>query len=276
MFETLVISGGSTKGFLAIGALHYIEHIKKLDSIKNFYGTSVGSMISLLIAVGYKPIDLVSMFQKTRFAVNPLLSKIDCQVIDYEGIMARFEGFFTEKAGRLLTLSEFYKRYKKNLFFITFNYSKGVMEVLSRFSFPEMQCTHAVKLSCAIPFLFKKCIYNSDLYVDGGFANNFPVDIAVKFKKENERILALKIDSEWTGSSKDNCLAVMENIFFAPIILKMKENAERFRDQCLLIDLVSNLNPFSFGIDVRVVVGMLNEGYEEAKNRLTADCTLEN
>jgi predicted acylesterase/phospholipase RssA len=241
MFKTLVVSGGSTKGLLVLGALHYIDHICSLENIEEYYGTSIGAMICLLIAVGYKPIDLVVIFKKTNISINSLLSKTDCQIFDYDEIIRGFQEAFEAKTGAAaLTFQDFFLRYKKKLHFVTFNYTHGRPEILSATSYPDMPCVEAVRLSCALPLLFKKCIYKGDLYIDGGFVNNFPLDIAARSGVNLETVLAIKIDIVW-------------------------ETEEIYRDRCIIINLESSAPAFNLKMDSLEIVRLLNEGYKVAR-----------
>ena len=51
--DTLVVSGGGVKGIAFIGAFKYLEELKENINIKKIYAISVGSIISLLYAIGY-------------------------------------------------------------------------------------------------------------------------------------------------------------------------------------------------------------------------------
>ena len=44
-FDTLVLSGGSTKGIIILGALQYLADNFYLSEVKNFIGTSSGAII---------------------------------------------------------------------------------------------------------------------------------------------------------------------------------------------------------------------------------------
>lgn len=259
MFETLVISGGSTKGIMVLGALHYINCKYGLRSIQNYFGTSAGALISLLIAVGYKPIDLALYFRELNFNFDFLINKKDCQLIDYDNVMAQIEQIFLKKVGRPMTLKQIYTEYNKSLTFVTFNYTRGEMELLSHHTRPDMDCVEAVKLSCALPLIFKRCTWSNDLYIDGGIVNNFPLDIAVQ--SGAERILALKIDAHWKSSLNDSIITIINNAFFVPITDKMREVERAHADKATIINLISDVAPFNFRIPDDLMFQMIVEGF---------------
>ena len=60
----LVISGGGIRAILHLGALKILEEKNILKNIKNFAGSSAGSMIALLLCIGYSPNDIIIIFLK--------------------------------------------------------------------------------------------------------------------------------------------------------------------------------------------------------------------
>ena len=259
MFKTLVISGGSTKGIMALGALHFIQSMCSLREIKSFYGTSVGALISLLIAIGHQPVELAYFFQEINFSLNLFVTKKDCQVFDYDGFVSQIEKLILKKTNKLLTLEELYAHFGKEVHFVAFNYTRGRTEVLSRRTQPNLSCVEAVKLSCALPVVFKKCTLGGDLYLDGGLVNNFPLDLA--FEAGEEAILAVKMDSNWKASSGDNIITIINNSVFVPITFKMRELEEKYKDRCALISLVSDAPMFKLKISDGDMLQMLIEGF---------------
>ena len=58
-YDTLVLSGGSSKGIMTLGALQYLYDNFLLKNIKNYIGTSAGAMICYLLAIGYTPVEII-------------------------------------------------------------------------------------------------------------------------------------------------------------------------------------------------------------------------
>ena len=114
-------------------------------------------------------------------------------------------------------------------------------------------------MSSALPFLFKKCVYKSELYIDGGFVNNFPLDLAVEDGRED--ILALRIKEEKPRSVNDNLLTLVNNLFFVPMVAREEEVAAKYGDKCLLIPLVSNLSVYALKIENSQALMLLVEGF---------------
>ena len=49
-FNNLVMSSGGMNGIIMIGALNYLYSINKIQSINNYFGSSAGAFISLLLS----------------------------------------------------------------------------------------------------------------------------------------------------------------------------------------------------------------------------------
>ena len=60
--EILVLSSGGSKGLAHLGALSFYEMNNQLTNIHTYVGCSIGSMISLLLNVGYKASELAELF----------------------------------------------------------------------------------------------------------------------------------------------------------------------------------------------------------------------
>jgi predicted acylesterase/phospholipase RssA len=56
-YNTLILSGGGTKGFCTLGALQYMQDNQLIDEkAELFIGTSIGAIICYFMAIGYTPI----------------------------------------------------------------------------------------------------------------------------------------------------------------------------------------------------------------------------
>ena len=70
-FDTLVLSGGSSKGILILGALQYAYDNFLLNDIDIYVGTSSGAIIGYLLAIGYTPLEII-----VYICANQLMGKI--------------------------------------------------------------------------------------------------------------------------------------------------------------------------------------------------------
>ena len=83
-FQFLAIAGGAERGIAYCGALYALRSIlnQPLNTVfKGFAGTSIGSAISLLIAIGFDPIEIVA-----SWIINPPVWPMDMQGFIDSGI----------------------------------------------------------------------------------------------------------------------------------------------------------------------------------------------
>lgn len=201
-YETLVLSGGSFKCIASIGCIKYLEEVGIMKNIKNFIGTSAGSILNLFYILGYTSKEI------SNFFVN-ILDNNDLFEFDIEKCIDLFQtyglndGDIIVKLVQLIlkqddmTFKELYEKTNKNMIITVSNLSKRNYEYFSYETNPNMSIIVAIKASCTIPILFTPVIINNEYYVDGGLYNNFPIGhsivipektIGISFKNKTTKI----------------------------------------------------------------------------------------
>ena len=202
----LIISGGGSQGVGILGALQYLYINHYLKNIKRFVGTSVGSLVSLLVIIGYEP--------HTIYEVMSNISYEKLSELDTDKILLFFDtlGVMTgEKMIKLLTLflnkknisSEitFHKLYlltQKEFVVTGYNLTKKKTVGFSYKTHPNMCVVKACRISFSVPFIFRPVLYEQELYIDGGFIDNIPA----RFCKNKEDSLILFIHRKNTKKQR--------------------------------------------------------------------------
>ena len=71
-YNTLVLSGGGSKGIPMIGALQYLYDHDIIQEFDSFYGSSVGGILCVLIILGYTPRQIIiRLIQKNHLMDLP-------------------------------------------------------------------------------------------------------------------------------------------------------------------------------------------------------------
>jgi predicted acylesterase/phospholipase RssA len=181
--KTLVFSGGGTRCLSFLFALKQLIDNKIITEFKNVYGTSAGSFIAALVAIGkLENIDkIIEMGKKTEFkkALNIELHNL-----------FNFSRTFGLDDGRSITnmIKEIMEMVKENssgyklkdvkeLNIVVADMTDAKTIVLNYKTAGEMLIVDAIRASMSLPFIYTPFI-NSDghMFIDGGLRASFPWD----------------------------------------------------------------------------------------------------
>lgn len=270
-FDTLVLSGGSVQALLMLGALQYSEDKFLLRNVDKYVGTSAGAMCGYLLAIGYTPIEIIVFI-----CTNQILEKMKHLDIysmvrgngatSFSYIHEKLEKMTIEKIGHLITLKELYTKYKKVLYCVTHNLTKGETEILSHETHPDLPCLVAIRMTSNLPFIFDHFKYMDCYYVDGWFANNFPIDIGDKI---GNKILGISLDEsklEDICEKKDKIVEYLYHLTSISTTKNTLNNINNSSDKCKVIRLkAEKRNFFDFDLSVNTRLEMFSNGYNQMK-----------
>lgn len=204
MYENLVFEGSGSKAIAFTGALTVLEERGYYKNIRRFAGTSSGSFVATLLAVGYTPSELQAEMYSIDFCDfvddHWLPTKI-YNLLNYFGFYSinNFKEYIrcllVKKVNNsLITFGELYNNGRgKELIIIGGNLSKGDSCTFSPFDTPNMPIVDAMMISMSLPGIFMPIKYNDELYVDGGIFNIYPIKAFDVGTSINTKTLGLKI-----------------------------------------------------------------------------------
>ena len=269
-YTTLVVSGGSVKGHIALGVLQYALDRHYLDYVKTYIGTSIGSAISYLLAIGYTPRDIL-----VYLCVNHVGEEFKyynmVKVINGEGsfsfdiISKHLEKMTLEKIGHYLTFREVFTILGKKLIFTTYNETQGYGEYLSVDTYPDMPVLVAVQMSSLLPFVFEKFRYMGSSYIDGGIFDNFPLLQAQK----GEKILGINMLPRQHGLSPEkekDLFGYIHHLMFTPVMELVKIQTKNKPENCDIIEIIDKDEiPLKLNLDNKEKLNYFSKGYQHAK-----------
>jgi len=204
--DTLVFSGGG----VLISAYRYF--LVKFDStglmnqINEFRGTSCGSIVAAMLAMGIPAeklaleLDMFDfkdilkgnfitnswrfLFKKGYHSTKPLKKAIE-KIVKKYGI------------DKDITFQNIHKELK---IYTTCLTTGSVIESSKGFT-PDMKIIDAIVMSCAIPFFFQPVKFDDYYYCDGGLILNYPVNPRGN-SKEPDQVLGLMLGSKNTLFNK--------------------------------------------------------------------------
>lgn len=185
MYTSIVISGGAMKAMACIGVARLLEERGLMKPVKNFVGTSAGSIICLFMALGYTSVEIRAALLETLS--DDSLTSFDIEKIfdimttygmnDGSGIARSLERAIYRKYHiKDVSFMDLAKASGKNLVVCVSNLTKETPEYLSVDTAPGLSVIKAVVASCSIPILFQPVEIGGCMYLDGALYNNFPID----------------------------------------------------------------------------------------------------
>lgn len=212
----LVLGPGGIKGYYEIGVVQSLYQRNILENVTEYVGVSMGSIISLLLCVGFKPEEIIARFIKTDvlslFQMNntkTLLSGVS--FFNNKPIINILTDALREKIGFIPTLKQIKLITNKSYTAVTLNLTSQSVEYLSASTEPNMLCVDAVALSINIPGVFQKIKHKDNVYIDGALGNPYPIDA---FDDGETNILGVSILSR---IDSDNTMNYIASVIDCPV-----------------------------------------------------------
>lgn len=203
--EILVLSGGAIRGVYLLGVMSSLKKI--LGKIETYIGISSGAIICFLITIGFTPYEIfISLLKNDNFLsinmgkyIKPMSKAVNRE---NDGGLFSARNIFNhvkhqmdlKKISSDITFREHFELTGKRLMIMAFNVTCSREDIFTHDTTPSLQILKALKLSAGLPIIFSPTTYNNNWYVDGGVWNNFPINIALNHRK-NEDIPILAIST---------------------------------------------------------------------------------
>ena len=242
----------------------------KLKDLKNYVGTSSGSIIGSLMSVGYTPLDLLcyvcsnNIYSKIKgLDVSNLLTS-NSGMMSFEPISKEIIKLFVDKIGFVPTLKQIETLYGKTVVLVAFNISQQKREYIRASTHPDVLITDAIRMSSNFPFIFNHFCYEGNYYVDGGFADNFAVEYAESLGEKCVGIVTINETSPFTAL--DSHLEYIRKLFFSFIQLNVKDKIQRTKKNTDVVAIKRPPNFFNFTTSPFTLIDMFDAGYDFSLN----------
>jgi predicted acylesterase/phospholipase RssA len=199
----IVIAGGGDYGFSFYSALRdsHRAGFWNINNIETIYGTSIGALFavftSLLPKVGFDVYDDFIMNRPWHkvfdFHINKLL-----QMIKEKGIFGKT--IVEETIAPVLlsldipldvNMKDFYETTNIEIHLIATNLTAFEIADISYKTHPEWKLIDALYSSMGLPVLFVPNIIDGNIYSDGAFINNYPVNLCIQNGAHPDEILGM-------------------------------------------------------------------------------------
>jgi NTE family protein len=202
--ENFVVGGGGTWGYAYAGAVEGLFqsdtfNMNDYKNIKNYIGTSIGSIITTMMACGASPKELQELIgevdpskaQDDSWGWFRDLYRLYYEFGWYKGeylessvkkiINKLFDNEFKRNGSKLgdkkdnFTFQDIYTQFGKNLIVNGVNVNTRETVYFNRLTHPDMEVSIACRISSGLPLIFKAYKYQNDYYVDGGVVDTYPI-----------------------------------------------------------------------------------------------------
>lgn len=183
-YRNLILSGGGVRGIYYLSLLKYFEQTNyDLNNFVNLVGTSIGSFVSMAIAIGYsseelKP-HLINILDYNKIKSLDIFNFITNLGLDNGSKLEHcIKKMIRNKIGRKdITFLQLYKTYNKNLIITSVCLESKTVTYFNKENTPNVKIWKAIRMSMSVPFIFKPYVYNNLHYIDGGIKHNFAIDL---------------------------------------------------------------------------------------------------
>lgn len=254
----IVMSGGGICGFAFYGHLREKEKsgIWNISAIESIYGTSVGALFAVLIAL--KPHfewEILDNFLINRpwdelfeFSLTRIISSIKNRgILSQSCIYEIYRPLFSAIDLSLdITMREFHEFTGKDLHIIVSkleNFTNSncafVLENISWKTHPDWKLIDAIYCSACLPILFQPYVREGDYYIDGGLLCNYPLDICIEdnnLAEDTDCILGLCAAASDEQESQietlfDYLLCLLNSVWRKITVLNNKKSREPIKNE---------------------------------------------
>lgn len=220
----IALAGGGIRGISHVGALKALEEYG--IEIEAIGGTSVGSIIATLYAMGYKPYYIYILFKKyAQEIINignlPIINGIGNLVkIKKVGTSGLNDGTLLEKMINEMALRKGIKvigDIKMPIVIPTVDIAESKEYIITNCAqkenknyITEIEVGKAVRASSSFPAVFCPCEYKNHIFMDGGVLNNVPV---LQLKQiYNKKVIAINFESDTVQKNSDMMDIIMKTL----------------------------------------------------------------
>jgi predicted acylesterase/phospholipase RssA len=270
-YDTLVLSGGSVKSIVTLGAVQYAYEKSYLKDIKSYIGTSAGSMICYLLAIGYTPLEIFvhicttnTLEKMKHFDIVSMINGMGAT--SFTHLNEFLELLTIDKLGYYVTLQKLYENTGNDLTCVTYNDTKCCIEYLNKDTYPDLPCLTAIRMSSNLPLIFSPVKYMGNFYNDGGLGDNFPI---LYGETKGDDVLGFfnMIDiKSFESAGNKSILDVIYKNNFIPVIELINYKIKQTTSKSTVIPLCyKSVMFFQFSLSSKEKIDMFSSGYQTTK-----------
>ena len=267
-----LFGGGAIRGAAYCGTVKAMEELGINPNI--VAGSSVGSVLAGLVAVGYDAAELkdiflqvnFELFRDLQFAIGPQFALSKGEVfLDWirDLIEQKFYGESYKKGShKAVTFNDL----DKNLVIITTDLSSFECKEFSKSETPDFEVATAIRISCGMPGLMKPYEYNNRVLVDGDLQKSSPMwKLSKNLQPQNSRILEFRLEGDFEGNEK-NTIEYINSLYSYATIIATEFIMDIYNDKDKYDYIVINtgdINIVDFNLAAEKREKLMKAGYQQ-------------
>jgi NTE family protein len=265
----LVLSGGGVKGIAHLGGVKALEKLELSQNIHTYVGSSVGALISSLLAIGYTSSELfkfISIMDLNRMKELSFMNLLQLFGLDdgkrVEIVIKKL--FEAKNIDPDITFGQLYELTHKTLIICASCLNDKRAYYFSHIFSPNMKVYLAVRMSISIPIYFAPVEYEGKLFVDGGCIDNFPIQL---FNHCLDQVIALYLTdirdyTESITNIEDLLLHTIQCLFEGVTC-----NSTKGYDKYVIKISLKKISMVDFMIDMETKRKLFYTGYSTVLNK---------
>ena len=267
-FDTIILNGNSTNAIITLGALQCLYDDERLTNVDKYVGTSSGSIISTLLAIGYAPLEILThicidkSYNKISFNFGNLIL-LGKGLMSIDPIMNVVNELIIRKHGHIPTFLELKNVANKTVVCVTFNVTTNEKQYLSVENVPDLPVNVAIQMSCTFPFVFDPFEYDGNVYLDGGIVDNFAVDYGEQIGHSCLGLYTRNVSKPYTNDAGklDLLYRILKTVFNS----LAEDKIEKIRERTRIITIDYAPGFFDFTSSNNELIKMFDCGYDICK-----------
>lgn len=277
-FKNLVCCGGGVKGLGSSAALKAMNNLDKMKYIEKVCGTSVGSMVAMLVACKCSNAEIdkyMECFWKelTNLPEGMLQQGYNIYekmgLHDNKNIYDIVEKLLTEKYSvKKMTLKQFYDLTKVEYTAVTTNLTTRKANFMNYKTEPDLEVAKAVQMSTAVPVFFIQVKWHGQVFCDGGAVENFALEYYDdKSGRFNDETLGFHFKGTCPEKYKvNNVLQLLEGIEDAEITNNELQSIQNYDERFIIEIDTGSIDALDFDISKKDKEMLYTNGYNAAIN----------
>ena len=250
----LVLGPASMGIYSLIGSLKALE--SKLIDVKEISGSSAGSILALLLALGMSVDEILEV-------------SLSLNIPDF--VKLRIGSFFNkfgfvdlgpirEKLVEVCGCDPTFDELEMKIYVSAYCLNSSSTEYFSKDTHPNMKVIDAVCMSMAIPLIFACGRYEGKTYIDGGTQEQYPMTPFLGKKPHEVTCIKLKMDRVYQEEINN------PRQFVESLIRSSLTNRIEYSKYTKIFEInVGDTNIFDFGMSYEEKVRLYNIGYSTIK-----------